>query len=147
MPLAGELIKLETVPDQVFSTKIMGDGFAVNPTSNVLVSPVDGKVTMLFRTKHACVVTTADGVEVLMHIGMDTVNLGGDGFEALVSVNDDVKSGTPLIKFDFDAISAKVPSMVTPIIFTNLADLDKDLHVDGYNVAYPAGAPVQVTVK
>lgn len=147
MPLAGELIKLDTVPDQVFSTKIMGDGFAIKPTSNILVSPVDGKVTMLFRTKHACVVTTADGVEVLMHIGMDTVNLGGEGFEALVSVNDDVKCGTPLIKFDFDAISAKVPSMITPIVFTNLVDLDKDLLIGGYNVQYQAGVEIQVSTK
>lgn len=147
MPMAGELIKLDTVPDQVFSTKIMGDGFAIKPTSNILVSPVDGKVTMLFRTKHACVVTTAAGVEVLMHIGMDTVNLGGAGFEALVSVNDAVTCGTPLIKFDFDAVSAQVPSMITPIIFTNLADLNKDLQISDYNTEYQAGEAIQVKVK
>lgn len=147
MPLDGELIQLDSVPDQVFSTKIMGDGFAINPTSNVLVSPVDGKVTMLFRTKHACVVTTDDGVEVLMHIGMDTVNLGGDGFDALVSVDDDVKCGTPLIKFDFNYIATKVPSMITPIIFTNLADLNKELVVSGYNIKYQAGTVLEVTAK
>lgn len=144
MPLAGELIKLEAVPDQVFSTKVMGDGFAVKPTSNVLVSPVDGKVTMLFKTKHACVITMADGLEVLMHIGMDTVNLGGDGFEALVSVNDEVKKGTPLIRFDLEGIAAQVPSMITPIVFTNLADLNKTLSVHGYHDEYNAGVDIKV---
>lgn len=147
MPLAGELIKLESVPDQVFSTKIMGDGFAIRPTSNVLVSPVDGKVTMLFKTKHACVVTMADGVEVLMHIGMDTVNLGGEGFEALVSVNDEVKRGTKLIRFDLEGVAAQVPSMITPIIFTNLADLNKELYVHGYHDEYNAGEEIRVELK
>ncbi len=144
MPLAGELIKLEAVPDQVFSTKVMGDGFAVKPSSNVLVSPVDGKVTMLFKTKHACVITMADGLEVLMHIGMDTVNLGGEGFEALVSVNDEVKKGTPLIRFDLEGIALQVPSMITPIVFTNLADLNKTLSVHGYHDEYNAGVDIKV---
>ncbi len=147
MPLAGELLKLESVPDQVFSTKVMGDGFAVKPTSNVLVSPVDGVVTMLFKTKHACVVTMADGVEVLMHIGMDTVNLGGEGFEALVHVNDKVKRGTPLIKFDLESVGAQVPSMITPVVFTNLADLKKTVNVHGYHNEYNAGEEINVDIK
>ena len=147
MPLAGEVLKLESVPDQVFSTKVMGDGFAVRPTSNVLVSPVDGKVTMLFKTKHACVITMKDGTEVLMHIGMDTVNLGGEGFEALVKVNDDVKMGTPLIKFDLEGIASQVPSMITPIVFTNLADLHKQVHVHCYHDNYNAGEFISVEIK
>lgn len=147
MPLAGELLKLESVPDQVFSTKVMGDGFAVKPSSNVLVSPVDGVVTMLFKTRHACVVTMADGVEVLMHIGMDTVNLGGDGFEALVAVNDKVERGTPLIRFDLEAIAQQVPSMITPIIFTNLGDLDKQLSIHGYHDEYNAGEEIKVEIN
>ena len=147
MPLAGEVMKLESVPDQVFSTKVMGDGFAIRPTSNVLVSPVDGKVSMLFKTKHACVITQADGVEILMHIGMDTVNLGGEGFEALVALNDEVKKGTPLIRFDLEGIAAQVPSMITPIVFTNLADLHKQVHVHCYHDEYNAGEAIQVEVK
>lgn len=146
MPLAGELLKIESVPDQVFSTRVMGDGFAVRPTSNVLVSPVAGVVTMLFKTKHACVVTMQDGVEVLMHIGMDTVNLGGDGFEALVAVNDTVKAGTPLIRFDLESVSPQVPSMITPIVFTNLSDLNKKLVIHGYHNEYNAGESIKVEI-
>lgn len=147
MPLAGELIRLESVPDQVFSTKVMGDGFAIKPSSNVLVSPVDGKVSMLFKTKHACVVTMDDGVEVLMHIGMDTVNLGGEGFEALVKVNDEVKRGTPLIRFDLESVGAQVPSMITPVVFTNLADLKKTVSIHGYHNEYNAGEEINVSIK
>lgn len=147
MPLAGELLKLESVPDQVFSTKVMGDGFAIRPTSNTLVSPVDGVVTMLFKTKHACVITMADGVEVLMHIGMDTVNLGGAGFEALIAVNDKVKRGTPLIRFDLENIALQVPSMITPVVFTNLTDLDKKLSVHGYHSEFNAGEEIRVNIQ
>lgn len=147
MPLTGELISLADVPDQVFSTKVMGDGFAVKPSSDTLVSPVDGVVTMLFKTNHACVVTMADSVEVLMHIGMDTVNLGGDGFKALVSVNDKVTRGTPLISFDSAFIAPKVPSLITPIVFTNLADLGKTLQVEGYGSQYQSGDKLQITIK
>ena len=86
----------------------------------------------------------ADGLEVLMHIGMDTVNLGGEGFEALVSVNDEVKKGTPLIRFDLEGIAAQVPSMITLIVFTNLADLNKTLSVHGYHDEYNAGVDIKV---
>ncbi len=147
MPLSGELIKLEEVPDQVFSTKVMGDGFAIKPNSNLLVSPIDGKVTMLFKTKHACVVSMPDGFEVLIHIGMDTVNLGGAGFEALVATGDEVKKGTPLIRFNRSEIEPKVPSMITPIVFTNLADMNKELHIEGYNHEYKEGELIQVHFK
>ncbi len=145
MPLAGELVKLESVPDQVFSTKVMGEGFAIVPTSNILVSPVAGTVTMFFKTKHACVVTTDDGIEILMHIGMDTVNLSGQGFEALVAVNDKVKPGTPLISFDFEGVGAQVPSLITPVVFTNLTDRQKTLQVHGYHNSYNAGEAIKVS--
>ena len=115
------------MPDQVFSTKVMGDGFAIKPTSNVLVSPVDGEVTMLFKTKHACVITMDDGVEVLLHIGMDTVNLAGEGFEALIATGDRVKKGTHLVRFDLEGVASQVPSMITPVVFTNLSDMNVPL--------------------
>lgn len=146
MPLAGELIKLESIPDQVFSTKVMGDGFAIKPTSNILLAPLAGKVTMLFKTKHACVITTPDGLEILMHIGMDTVNLNGEGFTTLVALNDNVECGTPLIRFDLEAVGAQVPSMITPIIFPNLSDLSKTLHVHGYHNEYNAGEEIKVSI-
>lgn len=147
MPLSGELIKLELVPDPVFSSKVMGDGFAIKPSANVLVSPADGIVTMLFKTKHACIVTTAEGVEILMHIGVDTVNLSGEGFKALLETGSIVRKGTPLIQFDLYKIAKSVPSIITPIIFTNLIELNKKLLITGYHIQYNAGNSIEILLE
>ena len=147
MPLSGELIRLESVPDPVFSSKVMGDGFAIRPHSNLLISPVDGVITMLFKTKHACMITTSDGVEILIHIGMDTVNLSGEGFKILLNPGAVVTKGTPIIEFDLYKIAKNVPSMITPVIFTNLFDLNKKLIVNGYNMQYIAGSLIPVLVE
>ncbi|MEN9947140.1 MAG: hypothetical protein RLZZ293_1526 [Pseudomonadota bacterium] len=143
MPLAGEIIPLSEVPDEVFSQKIMGDGFAIRPTGNLLVSPVVGKVTMLFKTNHACIITRNDGVEILLHIGIDTVNLGGHGFERLVKEGEQVIQGTPLIRFTPETIAPKVPSLITPIIFTNLNDLAKELTINDQG-SYELGDAINI---
>jgi glucose PTS system EIICBA or EIICB component len=120
-PLDGKIVDLKDVPDQVFSQKMMGDGFAIDPTNGELVSPVDGKIVTFFPTKHAIGIRAESGREILIHVGVDTVNLQGEGFEALVKEGDDVKAGQPLLRVDFDQIKGKVPSIKTPIIFTNLS--------------------------
>ncbi|MFS0904052.1 glucose-specific PTS transporter subunit IIBC [Priestia aryabhattai] len=119
-PIEGELVPLSEVPDQVFSQKLMGDGFAIIPKTGTVVAPVDGKIVNLFPTKHALGIESTTGREVLIHVGIDTVNLKGEGFEALVAQGDEVKKGQPLLKIDLDFVKENAPSTITPIIFTNL---------------------------
>ncbi|WP_110111706.1 glucose-specific PTS transporter subunit IIBC [Bacillus sp. CGMCC 1.16541] len=119
-PIEGEIVPLSEVPDQVFSQKLMGDGFAIIPTKGTVVAPVDGKIVNLFPTKHALGIESSTGREVLIHFGIDTVNLKGEGFTALVSQGDEVKQGQPLLEVDLDFVKENAPSVITPIIFTNL---------------------------
>jgi glucose PTS system EIICBA or EIICB component len=121
-PIEGELLPITEVPDQVFSQKMMGDGFAILPKEGTVVAPVDGKIVNVFPTKHAIGIESANGREILIHFGIDTVKLNGEGFEAFVSQGDTVKKGDLLLKVDIDAIKDKVPSLMTPIVFTNLKE-------------------------
>jgi sugar PTS system EIIA component len=124
-PLEGEIVPLDVVPDPVFSQKMIGDGFAVNPTNGTVVSPVDGEVISVFPTKHAVSVKSADGREILIHVGLETVTLNGEGFTAFVSDGQRVQKGQKLLEADFQAIKEKVPSIITPVIFTNLAENER----------------------
>ncbi|WHY02828.1 PTS glucose transporter subunit IIA [Neobacillus sp. DY30] len=124
-PLEGEIIPLDVVPDPVFSQKMIGDGFAVNPTNGTVVAPVDGEVISVFPTKHAVSVKSADGREILIHVGLETVSLNGEGFTSFVSDGQRVQKGQKLLEADFDSIKEKVPSIITPVIFTNLAEDEK----------------------
>ncbi|PLT27514.1 glucose-specific PTS transporter subunit IIBC [Peribacillus deserti] len=124
-PLQGELKPITEVPDQVFSEKMMGDGFAIVPTEGTVVSPVDGTIVNLFPTKHAIGIESDAGREILIHVGIDTVKLEGKGFETLVSQGDKVKKGQPLLKVDLDYIGEHAASIITPIIFTNLKEGEK----------------------
>ena len=133
-PLAGELLPLSEVKDEVFSSGAMGEGVAVEPSEGVLHAPADGKVVMTFPTGHAIGMKTSDGAEILMHIGMDTVNLQGHGFETLVAKGDEVKAGDELVKFDIDAIHAKGYVVTTPIVVTNSKDYEKITVVSQSNV-------------
>ncbi|MBU8881383.1 glucose-specific PTS transporter subunit IIBC [Bacillus sp. FJAT-29790] len=119
-PIKGEVLPITEVPDAVFSGKMMGDGFAILPSEGTIVSPVDGKIVNLFPTKHAIGILSDSGREILIHVGIDTVNLKGQGFEALVVENEHVKAGDPLLKVDLDFIRGNAPSVITPIVFTNL---------------------------
>jgi glucose-specific phosphotransferase system IIBC component len=119
-PLSGEVLPLSEVPDQVFSQKMMGDGFAIMPTEGIVVSPVDGKIVNVFPTKHAIGIESTNGREILIHFGIDTVKLNGEGFEALVAQGDEVKKGQELLKVDLEYVKNNAPSIITPIIFTNL---------------------------
>ncbi|WP_010198867.1 glucose-specific PTS transporter subunit IIBC [Bacillus sp. m3-13] len=121
MPMTGKLLPITEVPDKIFSQKMMGDGFAIEPTDGKVVSPVAGKIVNLFPTKHAIGIETADGREVLVHVGIDTVNLKGKGFESLVEQGDTVEQGQALLNVDLRIVSEEATSIITPIIFTNLA--------------------------
>ncbi|MEK3890189.1 glucose-specific PTS transporter subunit IIBC [Bacillus sp. FSL K6-3431] len=119
-PIKGEILPLSEVPDAVFSEKMMGDGFAIMPSEGTVVSPVDGTIINFFPTKHAMGILSDSGREILIHVGIDTVKLDGQGFEALVSQDDRVEKGQPLLKVDLDYIKDNASSSITPIIFTNL---------------------------
>jgi len=121
-PLKGEIKPITEVPDAVFSGKMMGDGFAIVPSEGVVVSPVNGKIVNLFPTKHALGIMSDGGREILIHVGIDTVTLKGQGFETLVNENDKVEKGQPLLKVDLDYIKQNATSIITPIVFTNLAE-------------------------
>ncbi|MEN2466329.1 glucose-specific PTS transporter subunit IIBC [Ornithinibacillus sp. JPR2-1] len=121
-PIKGEIVPITEVPDQVFSGKMMGDGFAIKPVDGLVVSPVNGKVINAFPTKHALGILSEGGREVLIHFGLDTVNLKGEGFELLVEEGDTVKAGQPLLKVDLAYIEEHATSSITPIVFTNLKE-------------------------
>lgn len=124
-PIDGEVVELSEVPDEVFSVKMLGDGFAVVPKGNKVYAPIDGEVTVLFPTKHAVAITTEGGLEVLVHIGVDTVNLNGEGFTAHVSQGDKVKKGDLLLTLDLDFLKEKAKSVVSPVIMTNMDKIHK----------------------
>lgn len=118
-PLAGEVKELSQATDPVFAQGLMGRGVVIVPSQGELVSPVNGRVTVFFPTKHAIGILSDEGVEILMHIGMDTVNLEGKGFEGYVSQGDKVKVGDKLISFDIDMIKKAGYVTETPVIITN----------------------------
>lgn len=118
----GTAIKLEDVEDEVFSQKILGEGAAVEPSEGKLYAPCDGKIDSVFDTKHAVNMVSDDGVEILLHIGIDTVKLGGQYFEAHVSDGQEVKKGDLLISFDMDKIKAAGYKVTTPLIIGNTDD-------------------------
>lgn len=118
-PLSGKAISLKDVPDPVFSEKMMGDGLAIEPSEGIAVSPVDGEIVQVFPTKHAIGIRAKNGAEILLHIGLETVALNGDGFETHVKEGAKVKAGDKLVTFDLTTIKEKAKSTITPIIVTN----------------------------
>ncbi|MDU9297092.1 glucose-specific PTS transporter subunit IIBC [Staphylococcus pseudintermedius] len=121
-PCDGEVIPLSEVPDQVFSGGMMGDGVGFIPRQSEIVAPFHGKVKALFPTKHAIGIESTDGVELLIHIGIDTVKLNGEGFESFVKVGDEVAEGQLLMKVDLEYLQQHASSIVTPMIVTNLGE-------------------------
>ncbi|CDG02616.1 Putative PTS system, glucose-specific IIBC subunit [Clostridium chauvoei JF4335] len=120
IPITGKVIQLEKVPDDIFSMKLIGDGFAIDPIDNILYSPVEGRVVAILPTKHSITIKTTDGLEVFMHIGIDTIKLNGEGFNVFVKENDLVSIGDKLIEFPIEEMKEKIKSKLIPIIFKNL---------------------------
>ncbi|MDX8044513.1 PTS glucose transporter subunit IIA [Gracilibacillus sp. S3-1-1] len=118
-PLTGKVVPLAQVPDEVFSQKMMGDGIAIEPTDKQVVSPIDGEVVDVFKTKHAISFRTDGGAEILIHMGLETVQLDGKGFEIHVTNGQKVKKGDALATFDLDVIKAEGYQTITPIILLN----------------------------
>jgi len=123
-PIIGNVVPLDQVPDQVFASGAMGKGIAIDPTDGVVVAPAKATVNLVFPTGHAIGLTTENGAELLIHIGMDTVSLAGKGFKTYVEAGQVVEAGQKLIEFDLATIrEAKLP-VITPVIVTNTADFD-----------------------
>lgn len=122
----GEVVALEEVPDPVFSQKLMGEGVAIKSSDGVFRAPVDGTITLISPTKHAFGMTSDSGVELLVHIGIDTVNLNGEGFKVVAQAETFVKKGTPIIEADLDLISSKGIPTVTPMIILSGESKIKD---------------------
>ena len=134
--LTGKVIPLKEVNDGIFSEGVMGDGLAILPENDTLYAPCDGEVTVLMdESRHACGLTLENGMEILLHIGIDTVEMQGDGFEYLVSLNQKVKQGTPLVRFDREKIRTAGHPDVTVCIVTeegNAKDFEfvTDIHAE-----------------
>ena len=120
--LTGTVVPLAEVKDEAFASGALGDGIAIEPTDGELVAPADGEISSTFETHHAVGMTTVDGAELLMHIGIDTVKLGGKHFTYLVNEGDKVRKGQPLIRFDIEAIKAEGYPVTTPLIVCNTDD-------------------------
>ncbi len=134
----GKVIPMEQVNDPVFSGKLMGDGVAVIPTGNTVVAPCDGKVTMIAETSHAFGMECDNGLELLVHIGIDTVSLGGKGFTVLGKADTHVEAGTPIITFDPEVVRAAGLDLTIPVVI--LEDSGKEIVM-----SYPANAKAGVS--
>jgi len=117
-PVAGEIVELSSVPDEVFSAKMAGEGIAIKPSEDIFRSPIDGVITKIFPTNHAFVVSS-NGMDVIVHIGIDTVELKGEGFTRLIKEGERVKAGDPVIQADLPLISSRAKSIVTPIVINS----------------------------
>ncbi|MBM7556110.1 PTS system beta-glucosides-specific IIC component/PTS system sucrose-specific IIC component [Halanaerobacter jeridensis] len=122
VPMQGQVVELEEVPDPTFAQKIMGEGLAINPESGTVVSPVAGEIVNLMDTKHAVGIETDSGVEILIHVGLDTVQMGGEGFEAFVEVGDRVEAGDKLLEADLSLVEEQAEDTITPMVITNSDD-------------------------
>ncbi len=121
-PVDGEVIALERVDDEVFSQKLVGDGVAIKPLSNVFTAPISGKVSKIFSTNHAYSIKSDKDLEVMVHIGLDTVVLNGAGFERLVKEGEQVACGDAIIKVDMEALK-QAKDTITPVIISDSSDV------------------------
>lgn len=143
-PMTGNAVAITEVPDPVFAEKMIGDGVAIEPTDGQVVSPCKGKVVQIFPTNHAVGIETKQGFDLLVHLGIDTVELNGKGFERLVEEGQDVEVGTPLIKMDLDTVVKEGKKTITPVIITTM---DKVQNIDITTGSVRAGKDVLMKIK
>lgn len=124
-PIEGEVISIQEVSDPTFSEEILGKGIAIKPAKGRVVAPVNAEVALMFDTKHAVSLVTEDGAEILIHVGLDTVQLKGEHFKSFVNAGDKVKSGQVLIEFDIEKIEEAGYSTVCPIVICNTGEFAK----------------------
>jgi len=118
-PVDGKVVDLESVPDEVFANKLVGDGVAIIPQNGEFTAPIDGVVSKIFDTNHAYIVTSDSGIDVMVHIGLETVSLNSQGFSPVVSQGDKVKAGDVIIKADLEYIKQNAADTITPVVISD----------------------------
>ncbi|RSL32018.1 PTS glucose transporter subunit IIA [Salibacterium salarium] len=127
-PVSGKYVDLTDIPDPTFSEKMMGDGFAVEPEEGKIVSPVNGKIVQIFPTKQAIGIKSEEGLDILIHIGLETISLKGTDFQVYVNEGDKVEAGDSLIEFSLDEVLQEAECAVTPVVFTEDSQVGKMVH-------------------
>ncbi|MDR0921879.1 MAG: PTS glucose transporter subunit IIA [Lactobacillales bacterium] len=123
--VSGKIIPMTEVRDEVFSQKMLGDGFAVLPVNGEIVAPMDGTIVSIFPTKHALTMKTTEGLELILHLGIDTVSLNGEPFEMLIHENEEVSKGQPIAQVDLSILEKHALKNEMIVVFTNLLETDK----------------------
>ena len=145
-PINGKVIELKEVPDEAFAQKMVGDGCAIEPDKGVICSPIDGQLMNIFPTNHAIIFETVDGLEMIVHFGIDTVKLEGKGFQKLREPGS-IKIGDEIVKYNLDEIKDGVPSTRSPIIINNMEKVEK-IEVLSLGKIVKIGEPImKVTLK
>ena len=145
-PMNGKVIELKDVPDEAFAQKMVGDGCAIEPDKGIICSPIDGQLMNIFPTNHAIIFETIDGLEMIVHFGIDTVKLDGKGFQKLREPGP-IKVGDEIVKYNLDEIKDNVPSTRSPIIINNMEKVEK-IEVLSLGKIVKIGEPImKVTLK
>ena len=145
-PMNGKVIELKEVPDEAFAQKMVGDGCAIEPDKGIICSPIDGQLMNIFPTNHAIIFETIDGLEMIVHFGIDTVKLDGKGFQKLREPGP-IKVGDEIVKYNLDEIKDNVPSTRSPIIINNMEKVEK-IEVLSLGKIIKIGEPImKVTLK
>ncbi|ALF17923.1 PTS sugar transporter subunit IIA [Fusobacterium nucleatum] len=145
-PMNGKVIELKEVPDEAFAQKMVGDGCAIEPDRGIICSPIDGQLMNIFPTNHAIIFETIDGLEMIVHFGIDTVKLDGKGFQKLREPGP-IKIGDEIVKYNLDDIKDGVPSTRSPIIINNMEKVEK-IEVLSLGKLVKIGEPImKVTLK
>ena len=145
-PINGKVIELKEVPDEAFAQKMVGDGCAIEPDKGSICSPIDGQLMNIFPTNHAIIFETIDGLEMIVHFGIDTVKLDGKGFQKLREPGP-IKIGDEIVKYDLDDIKDGVPSTRSPIIINNMEKVEK-IEILSLGKIVKIGEPImKVTLK
>ena len=133
-PLNGSIVPLSKVNDPIFAEEMMGKGLAIQPESDEVRAPIAGTISMITVSKHAIGITSSDGIELLIHVGLDTVKLNGKGFELLISENEKVDVGQPILKFDANYIKEQGYDIITPVLITNSSEFEEIIVTDSQNI-------------
>ena len=144
-PMSGKIIPLDQVPDSTFAQKIAGDGAAIIPEDDYVLAPIAGKLVFIFRTNHAFAVRNEAGITVMVHIGIDTVELEGKGFERIAEEGTLIKAGDPVIKIDRAMLSTTGKSLISPVLITDMDDIESLIITEAERVE--AGKDVLATLK
>ncbi|CDL81926.1 PTS glucose transporter subunit IIA [Xenorhabdus cabanillasii] len=143
-PLSGEIVSIEDVPDVVFAEKIVGDGIAIKPTGNKIVSPVDGTIGKIFETNHAFSIESDSGIELFVHFGIDTVELKGEGFKRIAEEGQRVQKGDLVLEFDLAFLEERAKSTLTPVVISNMDEIKELSKLNG---AVTVGESVIMRIK